>query len=221
MLFDIHRTGAQTANVCEVEVFPGYDVGGKNIRILGIDCPKIPMFDEVHIAFTINAPGVAPLSYSLPRLGSLVDLARYLNDMTTLAGVSVFDAFIDGNELSFEVLIQSIDIDPTLAELLGLPAQVTDTNYYYTVLDPEVLDVSWGYEVSIRGLGVTGYHDGLKHTTRVGFARRDQVVKSEAHRINTHNHSFIVSVRGVDKDLTTTPIPVANTDPWSIRFSID
>jgi hypothetical protein len=84
-----------------------------------------------------------------------------------------------------------------------------------------VLDVSWGYEVSIRGLDVTGYHDGENHTTKVGFDRRDQVVKSEAHRINTHNHSFIVSVVAVSKDLTTAPISVANTDPWSIRFSID
>ena len=222
MLFDIHRTGSQTGNVCEVEVFPGYDVGGKNIRILGMDCPKIPMFDEVHIAFTINTTTEAPLSYSLPRLSDLIDLARMLNDITTLAGATVFDAYYSQNELSFEVEnCVSIDIDPTVAALLGLPAQVLNNNFYFSVVDPEVLDVSWGYEVSIRGLDVTGYHDGENHTTKVGFARRDQVVKSEAHRINTHNHSFIVSVVAVSKDLTTAPISVANTDPWSIRFSID
>ena len=114
MLFDIHRTGSQTGNVCEVEVFPGYDVGGKNIRILGMDVPKIPMFDEVHIAFTINTTTEPPLAYSLPRLSDLIDLARYLNDMTTLAGATVFDAYYSQNELSFEVEnCVSIDIDPT------------------------------------------------------------------------------------------------------------
>ena len=151
----------------------------------------------------------------------MVAVVRFLNSMVVGDGIRVFDAYYDSHELVLDVLaVDNVVVQAELAAILGLPGTLEGSTFYVSVIDPQSFDVSWGYEIEVRGLEVSGLHDGEKNTTRVGFARRDKVVLSTPHKINTHNHGFQVLINAVRKDLVSSILSVEESEAWNVRMSI-